>query len=576
MREQREKPSGKSTARPGKAQAGRGAGGREHGITPGPMSPEMALALQRVVGNGAVSRLIDAEEEAAAPAVQEVLRSPGRPLHEDPRSEMEARLGADFSEVRLHTGPAAERSAGVSSLGTDAPVQRYHNPNITNDNKNAALDYLKGDGRAVANSFREQNRLKINRGSIEEAMVRFKGVFPGEIDQVNRLVVGYYKSGVASVDGKSPEQIGLLVRAVNAMEENIKTKAAAKVESGDIPLGTEFTFVRSDIVKLDPSNIDGKKASAAQKTAYRVAKGLIDQWKGRVQAVRKDTVRVRMTGGKAGINAAAKFTYSEVSGGEWYWVLDIDAACLETQTMKTSSVALQEHGSGLNVKDIIKDDIFAVARELKLAPSRRLASTSDPKTGEDLAGGGGHISIDAAKAFGGSVTILIDLLERLQTDAETWQHRFETSYDMDGSSEKANDPNSPWMKDLTLNGPERMKALESYLDELQEIRSDAQGGRLDFAGALSRLTAFNRLLTENFPVPPKDSQGKDLQGAALDKHLMHYQAINIEHAGNPDESARLELRDIPAQDSFDRLLADVSRILIYIDNVKSEYKDYTN
>ncbi|WEV29778.1 DUF4157 domain-containing protein [Streptomyces sp. 71268] len=48
---------------------------------------------------------------AGRTAVTEVLRSPGHPLPAGLRSEMEQRLGSDFSDVRVHTGPRAERSA---------------------------------------------------------------------------------------------------------------------------------------------------------------------------------------------------------------------------------------------------------------------------------------------------------------------------------------------------------------------------------------------------------------------------------------------------------------------------------
>jgi hypothetical protein len=80
-----------------------------------------AFALQRRCGNAVASRLIARSRQAAAPdtepatspgqTVHDVLRSPGRPLDNAVRTEMEARLGADFATVRLHTGPAASRSA---------------------------------------------------------------------------------------------------------------------------------------------------------------------------------------------------------------------------------------------------------------------------------------------------------------------------------------------------------------------------------------------------------------------------------------------------------------------------------
>ncbi|WP_063762404.1 eCIS core domain-containing protein [Streptomyces sp. NRRL F-5123] len=100
--------------------------------------PRSVGALQRAIGNAAVVRLLGRQEQAEQPVqavqpvqraavqqaqqiqqahqVHQVLRSPGRPLAEDVRSEMEARLSADFSGVRIHEGAAAARSAaGISA-----------------------------------------------------------------------------------------------------------------------------------------------------------------------------------------------------------------------------------------------------------------------------------------------------------------------------------------------------------------------------------------------------------------------------------------------------------------------------
>ncbi|MDK0522841.1 DUF4157 domain-containing protein [Streptomyces sp. ML-6] len=57
------------------------------------------------------------EETGQAPrpvqrsTVHDVLRGPGQPLDEVTRTDMEARLGADFSDVRIHSGAAARASA---------------------------------------------------------------------------------------------------------------------------------------------------------------------------------------------------------------------------------------------------------------------------------------------------------------------------------------------------------------------------------------------------------------------------------------------------------------------------------
>ncbi|MFF5126508.1 DUF4157 domain-containing protein [Streptomyces syringium] len=72
----------------------------------------MLLALQRAAGNDAVLRMLQAGGASRElSAVPEVVRGGGRPLDAGTRSAMEARLGADLSDVRVHTGAAAQRSA---------------------------------------------------------------------------------------------------------------------------------------------------------------------------------------------------------------------------------------------------------------------------------------------------------------------------------------------------------------------------------------------------------------------------------------------------------------------------------
>ncbi|MFJ6889606.1 DUF4157 domain-containing protein [Streptomyces californicus] len=84
-----------------------------HGRTA--LSPQNAMALQRTIGNQAVAELITAQRAfgPAAPAseVADVLAQPGSPIDTPLRQEMEARLDADFSTVRVHDGVTAQRSA---------------------------------------------------------------------------------------------------------------------------------------------------------------------------------------------------------------------------------------------------------------------------------------------------------------------------------------------------------------------------------------------------------------------------------------------------------------------------------
>ena len=117
-------PAGHRAARPGTATAAPEPVSPERVVGPdavGPGGPSVAdvLALQRSVGNAAAARLVSLAQQVepeAEPPVQRssvpgVLRSAGQPLDPPVRAEMEARLGADFSGVRVHTGGAAAKSA---------------------------------------------------------------------------------------------------------------------------------------------------------------------------------------------------------------------------------------------------------------------------------------------------------------------------------------------------------------------------------------------------------------------------------------------------------------------------------
>jgi len=66
------------------------------------------LGLQRAVGNAGVGALL---EEERSPVHDVVASGNGSPLAPDVRGEMEARLGQDFGDVRVHTDAQAHESA---------------------------------------------------------------------------------------------------------------------------------------------------------------------------------------------------------------------------------------------------------------------------------------------------------------------------------------------------------------------------------------------------------------------------------------------------------------------------------
>ncbi|MDT0566221.1 DUF4157 domain-containing protein [Streptomyces sp. DSM 3412] len=106
---------------------------------PGGRVPDALVELQRTAGNAAVVRMLQQSrhqhgagcghpQSTAEPvqrsAVHDVLRAPGNPLDEPLRQEMESRLGADFSDVRVHTDSAARASA--AEVGARAYTSGSH------------------------------------------------------------------------------------------------------------------------------------------------------------------------------------------------------------------------------------------------------------------------------------------------------------------------------------------------------------------------------------------------------------------------------------------------------------------
>ena len=86
----------------------------EHG-RPDALGAKGALHLQRMAGNAAMGSLVQREAEES-PVKDVVGKGGGTTLSDDVRKPMEAKLGADFSGVRVHTdSKAAEAATSVQS-----------------------------------------------------------------------------------------------------------------------------------------------------------------------------------------------------------------------------------------------------------------------------------------------------------------------------------------------------------------------------------------------------------------------------------------------------------------------------
>lgn len=96
-----------------------------------PLDASSVVDLQRAAGNASVGAALSEAREADA--VSEALAGGGTPLEGSTRSAMEASLGHDFGDVRIHTGPAATDSARALNaqaytVGNDVVLQSDSGP----------------------------------------------------------------------------------------------------------------------------------------------------------------------------------------------------------------------------------------------------------------------------------------------------------------------------------------------------------------------------------------------------------------------------------------------------------------
>ncbi|OLT14845.1 hypothetical protein BJF78_17610 [Pseudonocardia sp. CNS-139] len=75
------------------------------------LTPAAVTSLQRAAGNGGTGAMLARPGEEERSPVHDVVGSGGDPLPADVRGDMEARLGHDFGDVRVHTDDAAHESA---------------------------------------------------------------------------------------------------------------------------------------------------------------------------------------------------------------------------------------------------------------------------------------------------------------------------------------------------------------------------------------------------------------------------------------------------------------------------------
>src|SRR5690242_3723221 len=82
----------------------------------GPPTERRILQLHREAGNAGVVQLLGDENDGEA--VEKLVAGGGRPLDDGTQAQMESAFGADFQDVRVHTG--SDATASAQRLGAHA------------------------------------------------------------------------------------------------------------------------------------------------------------------------------------------------------------------------------------------------------------------------------------------------------------------------------------------------------------------------------------------------------------------------------------------------------------------------
>ncbi|MFI0466247.1 DUF4157 domain-containing protein [Saccharopolyspora sp. 5N102] len=259
-----------------------------------PGSAEHILHLQRTLGNAVVARAIaDARSdgvEVQRSAVHDVLRSSGEPLDEPVRTDMESRLGADFSDVRLHTGPAAQRSAAeigaraytsgnhvvIGEGGTDKHTLAHELTHVIQQRSGPVAGTDNGDGlkvsdpsdrfereaeqnakRVMAQPYRNQVASEIDSPVAEDALQRAPASNPGPRSglMTNEEWFGTTAQGEVDKEKRFQTHASLIYTDDSGQDENLLTATNVPGSADEEAMHAEDILIaglRNNLDKFKP------------------------------------------------------------------------------------------------------------------------------------------------------------------------------------------------------------------------------------------------------------------------------------------------------------------------------------
>jgi hypothetical protein len=525
----------------------------------------------------------DPRTTASPPAARRAPATPSSaPLDAQPPPASPAGLlaGADALSLTLARA-VAERSA---TLTTPLLQRLFYDPaSVTQNARQPAADYVWNSGKAILDAYvAGQYGVEVTDAASRRAFqatfaqaVIDAGVGPPEAGQlntaagqislelVNGTVVAKNKLLGVGQDALKARTLEMAVRTLNVLEQDTNTEAAlATTLVKNVDVGTEFTFTSEALRDTEPGKNDTP------------ARAKLAEWKTLVANDKSINPAPAITPkkGKAdgtGKKTAWRFTY-QVGTTRWWWALDLDPGCLETQTAPATKLELDA------VSHIIQRHIFGCAASVGLTVD------ATPR------GGGGHISLDMKTLFGGSPELLLAVLTELQDDIVAWQGHF--NY--------IDAPNSPWLADQGL-GADKSKgaALTGFKSVVTRLEGEIGRGERSFDAVTTELENFHATVlnlwadTASQETAPKAPSGGDKGGqrsfrtakAAYDKRQKdaanvlanpdHYQAVNVQHlvpgtTQKKEDARRIELRAIGAQTDAQRLKGDLQYIYAVLERAR--------
>lgn len=277
------------------------------------MDHDGVMALQRSVGNAAVLHMLQLAGHASAQhrhgadcghqqtpatgapvqrsAVHEVLARSGRPLGAPLREEMESRLGADFSEVRIHEGSAARASAAgvgaraytsgnhvvIGDSGGDKHTLAHELTHVIQQRQGAVSGTDNGNGLAISDPGDRFER---------EAEANAHRVMSGPVPRVQRAVgsaagtgAGHARPSVAAIQRVAAGGHAQGDHVFNALD-NTAAQIATSLEARARAL---------------PSTLDDATTKAFRKSAH-----LNGKFKAKYAALSAAVTAVQATAARAG------------------------------------------------------------------------------------------------------------------------------------------------------------------------------------------------------------------------------------------------------------------------------------